>query len=214
MAHASSPTSTILPTEVSGFLIEDETVSSYTAVKKAASPNPLTSPSFCPLSNTQPSHLVRGCGGRDRTVGVEARGQRVVARRVVEADMRGLVTAGPCVRLERCAGLRTSVARFFFVERDLAAHSLGARCSSRCGSSTVDPTELDGTRGLVGQHRQGPAPAGQFAGDGDVGDHRPFLAQVQVDPAGVQPAGCRHVPRVRAAAGAWSQRRCGTTPGR
>ena len=40
------------------------------------------------------------------------RGQRVVGRRVVEADMRGLVTAGPCVRLERCAGLRTSVAGF------------------------------------------------------------------------------------------------------
>ena len=126
---------------------------------------------------------VRGRGGPWG----RGRGQRVVARRVVEADMRGLVTAGPCVRLERCAGLRTSVARFFFVERDLAAHSLGARCSLRCGSSTVDPTELEGTRGLVGQHRQGPAPAGQFAGDGDVGDHRPFLAQVQVDPAGVQP---------------------------
>ena len=124
MAHASSPTSTILPTEVSGFLIEDETVSSYTAVKQAASPNPLTSPSFCPLSNTQPSHLVRGCGGRDRTVGVEARGQRVVARRVVEADMRGLVTAGRCVRLERCAGLSTSVTGFPFAERRLAAHSL------------------------------------------------------------------------------------------
>jgi len=36
-----------------------------------------------------------------RTVGVCGPGQRVVARRVVEADMRGLVTAGPCVRLER-----------------------------------------------------------------------------------------------------------------
>ena len=136
MAHASSPTSTILPTEVSGFLIEDETVSSYTAVKQAASPNPLTSPSFCPLSNTQPSHLVRGCGGRDRTVGVEARDQRVVARRVVEADMRGLVTAGRCVRLERCAGLSTSVTGFPFAERRLAAHSLrGAGLLAAPGST-------------------------------------------------------------------------------
>ena len=64
---------------------------------------------------------VRG-DGKDR--GVEGRGQRVVARRVGEADMRGLITAGPCVRLERCAGLRTSVARFLFTARDLAAHSL------------------------------------------------------------------------------------------
>ncbi len=45
-----------------------------------------------------------------KTVGVGCRVQRVVERRVVEADMRGLVTAGPCVRLERAAGLRTSVA--------------------------------------------------------------------------------------------------------
>jgi hypothetical protein len=42
MTHASRPTSTILPTGVGGFLIEDETVSSCTAVKKAASPNSLS----------------------------------------------------------------------------------------------------------------------------------------------------------------------------
>ncbi len=49
-------------------------------------------------------------GGLIKTVGVGCRVQRVVERRVVEADMRGLVTAGPCVRLERAAGLSTSVA--------------------------------------------------------------------------------------------------------
>jgi hypothetical protein len=41
MTHVSRPTSTILPTGVGGFLIEDETVSSCTAVKKAA-PNSLS----------------------------------------------------------------------------------------------------------------------------------------------------------------------------
>ena len=57
--------------------------------------------------------VVTLCGvrGKGDDRGGRGRGQRVVARRVVEADMRGLVTAGPCVRLERCAGLRTSVAR-------------------------------------------------------------------------------------------------------
>jgi len=52
---------------------------------------------------------VRGMSGA--TVGGPGRGQRVVARRVVKADMRGLVTAGPSVRLERSAGLSTSVAK-------------------------------------------------------------------------------------------------------
>jgi len=36
--------------------------------------------------------------GEDRG-GIEVGGQRVVSRRVVKADMRGLVTAGPGVRL-------------------------------------------------------------------------------------------------------------------
>jgi len=49
-------------------------------------------------------HAVRGAWGWEGPWG-RGRGQRVVGRRVVEADMRGLVTAGPCVRLERCAGL-------------------------------------------------------------------------------------------------------------
>src|SRR5450631_3647456 len=55
MAHTSRPTSTILPATVSGFLICDETVSNCTAAKKAASPNPLISPPFWPLSNTHVS---------------------------------------------------------------------------------------------------------------------------------------------------------------
>jgi hypothetical protein len=45
-AHASRPTSTILPADVSGFLICDETVSNCTAEKKAASPNPWISLPF------------------------------------------------------------------------------------------------------------------------------------------------------------------------
>ena len=47
--------------------------------------------------------------------------------------MRGLVTAGRCVRLERCAGLSTSVTGFPFAERRLAAHSLRGRGAPRRG---------------------------------------------------------------------------------
>src|SRR6478736_8966985 len=58
-------------------------------------------------------HCVAAMGNRNRggPWGDRGRGQRVVSRRVVKAEMRGLVTAGPGVRLERSAGLRTSVAR-------------------------------------------------------------------------------------------------------
>jgi hypothetical protein len=86
--------------------------------------------------------LRRRSGDEDRGPWGRSRGQRVVTRRrVVEADMRGLVTAGPCVRLERCAGLSTSVARFPFRGKGFGCSiALGARCSSRCGSSTFGPT--------------------------------------------------------------------------
>lgn len=40
----------------------------------------------------------RGIGWENRE-GIRVEGQRVVSRRVVKADMRGLVTAGPSVRL-------------------------------------------------------------------------------------------------------------------
>jgi hypothetical protein len=55
MAHASRPTSIIFPTDVTGFVILDETVSNCTAQKKAASPNPWIFPPFCPLSYTHMS---------------------------------------------------------------------------------------------------------------------------------------------------------------
>jgi hypothetical protein len=55
MPHASSPTSIIFPTDVTGFVILDETVSNCTPQKKAESPNPWIFPPFCPLSNTHMS---------------------------------------------------------------------------------------------------------------------------------------------------------------
>ena len=55
MAHASRPTSTILPTVVGGFVILEETVSNCTEQKKAASPSPWIFPPFCPPSNTHMS---------------------------------------------------------------------------------------------------------------------------------------------------------------
>jgi hypothetical protein len=38
-------------------------------------------------------------GSGENREGIRVEGQRVVSRRVVKADMRGLVTAGPSVRL-------------------------------------------------------------------------------------------------------------------
>jgi hypothetical protein len=50
-------------------------------------------------------------------------GQRVVARRVVEADMRGLVTAGPCVRLGALRGSKNERGQVPLRGTGLAAHS-------------------------------------------------------------------------------------------
>ena len=72
---------------------------------------------------------VRLCGGRGMAAGGRwgrGRGQRVVARRVVEADMRGLVTAGPCVRLERCAGSKHERGQDRFGELGLLNSPRGA----------------------------------------------------------------------------------------
>ena len=115
--------------------------------------------------------------------------------------MRGLVTAGPCVRLERCAGLRTSVADPLDWSGWLLIARSGLLLALRFLDVLTPTVEFRGRVGSVGHHRQRPAPAGQFARDGDVGDHRSFLAQVQVDPAWCSrwlPAW----PRARAAAGA------------
>ncbi len=75
--------------------------------------------------------------------------------------------------------------RLFGLERDRwskderglqAAHSPGADRSTRCDPG-ADPTASSG-QGSVGQHRQRPAPAGEFAGDGDVGDKPRFLRRL------------------------------------
>ena len=71
--------------------------------------------------------------------------------------MRGLVTAGPCVRLERCAGLSTSVAGFPFVEGGLAAHSPGGALLLALrflDLSAPRSARGGGVYGSVGQHRQ------------------------------------------------------------
>ena len=64
------------------------------------------------------------------------------------------------------------------------------------GSGSLTPTVSFGVA-LVGHHGQRPAPAGQLAGDGDVGDHGPLLAVGEADPALVQPVVARLRPRDR-----------------
>lgn len=60
------------------------------------------------------------------------------------------------------------------------------RIAPRAVIPVLTPTASSG-QGSVGQHRQRPAPAGEFAGDGDVGDDTALLTQVVGDPARVQP---------------------------
>ena len=79
---------------------------------------------------------------------------------------------------ERSAGLRTSVAR-----APPGGHRLliaSGRVAPRAvGLRRFDPSTVGLGPGVsVGQHRQRPAPAGKFAGDRDVGDHRCLPAQV------------------------------------
>ena len=57
MAHASNPTSMILPADVTGLGRDEETVNSWTPVKKAASPSPCIWPPFFPVSNVQISKV-------------------------------------------------------------------------------------------------------------------------------------------------------------
>jgi hypothetical protein len=56
----------------------------------------------------------------------------------------------------------------------------------RAASPVLTPTVSLGGGPSVRQPCQRPAPAGQFAGDGDVGHNEPFLAFGVADPAGVQ----------------------------
>ena len=106
------------------------------------------------------------------------------------------------------------------VERGLAGGRLlivGTRVAPRAAT-----TGLRRRSGLWGglvhdggaiEDGEGPAPAGEFAGDGDVGDDGPFLAQVEGDPSFVQSP----IPGVAAGAGwrgASSQRSRMVLPGR
>ena len=115
-----------------------------------------------------------------------------------QTDMRGLGTAGRCVRLEVTAGLAmTGVASFRVAHRCIAGllHALqgttvqlvvpggylvfaaldeAGKCLSKSGA------------GRMCAGGQGPAPAGEFAGDGDVGDDRAFAAFEVAEPAFVQ----------------------------
>ena len=130
--------------------------------------------------------------GLGRTVGDRGRGQRVVSRRVVKAEMRGLVTAGPGVRLERSAGLRTSVARappgghrLLIASGRVAPRAVGLRRfdPSTVGSgpgvsSRAAPPATSTSRQVRGRQRRWRSPLVSCAG--------------LIRPSGHASAGCRH----------------------
>src|SRR5688572_28852719 len=98
--------------------------------------------------------------------------------------MRGLVTAGRVVRLERIAGLGTSVAGL--VGRLLIAQS---RVAPRAAATAWLTKQIRVSRLALDvlEDGQGPAPAGQFSGDGDVGDHTALVSGAHGVPAVVHP---------------------------
>src|SRR5665809_38045 len=108
--------------------------------------------------------------------------------------MRGLSTAGRAVRLERIACLVSGVAGPW----GSVAHSWFAGRSSRC-CHRPGRRSGPGWSGLLLEHGQGPAPAGELAGDGDVGHDVALVPGSEGVPAVVQPpvalvaagAGCR-----------------------
>jgi hypothetical protein len=106
--------------------------------------------------------------------------------------MRGLGTAGRGVRQERTACLGSSVALI-----GSALLIAVARVAPRAAATGV-VDEADRV-GLLLEYGQGPAPAGQFAGDRDVGHHVPLAAGTEGVPAGVQSP----VPGVPAGPGCW-----------
>src|SRR5450759_420712 len=97
--------------------------------------------------------------------------------------MRGLVTAGRAVRLERfCWSRKSSVASGV---NPVAAHSRNADRSSRGRLLIVMVRLFVGVCPAVSvvHDGQGPAPAGQLAGDRDVGDHGSLLAVAEMQPS-------------------------------
>jgi hypothetical protein len=112
----------------------------------------------------------------------------VIDGRRCHADMRGLVTAGRGVRLEGCRW-SSNVGR----DRMIARLSIGvSRVSStlpghpgRAGNGTrlfIRPWLF-----LLDRGGEGPAPAGQFPGDGDVRDDPAFVPGLELLPFPVQP---------------------------
>jgi len=92
-------------------------------------------------------------------------------RRDGQTDMRGLVTAGRVVRPGRCRLSRFEQLRLIVETRV----SSGYACRS-------------GRERLVARLHsgQGVAPAGEFAGDREVGDHGPLVSLVKGEPAFVE----------------------------
>jgi len=87
------------------------------------------------------------------------------------------------------------------------AHSCVACRSTRCCQGRVEkPARV---RGSVLEHRQRPAPAGELAGDSDVGDHWPLAAFGEAGPARVQAA----VTALSGVAAGTCRGRCKVPPG-
>src|SRR5215203_5234239 len=106
--------------------------------------------------------------------------------------MRGLVTAGRAVRQERIACLESSVAQLAGL---LIAES---RVAPRAAAtSRIDEADRVG---LLLEHGQRPAPAGQLAGDGDGGHNVPLVSGTHGVPAMMQPP----VALITASPGCWA----------
>src|SRR5665647_3218278 len=98
--------------------------------------------------------------------------------------MRGLVTAGRAVRQERFCWSR-NLERSFGGVNPVAAHSGNAgRLLAQPPPRLLGPAAWG--PGLVVHDGQGPAPAGELAGDRDVGHDRFLLAVGEVQPPLVQ----------------------------
>jgi hypothetical protein len=71
---------------------------------------------------------------------------------------------------------------------------MGERLATQRGDDAVVDTaypdggigQVDDGVALLVEYGQRPAPAGEFAGDGRVGDHRAFLTRIEAHPPGVQ----------------------------
>src|SRR5699024_6253714 len=106
-------------------------------------------------------------------------GSRVL-RRTVKAVMRGVVTAWRAVRRERSGWSRERASPWW------GLLIVSARVVLVVQTGFCRAGRFVGW-GLCLQGGQRPAPAGEFAGDGDVGDGRFLLVLVEHHPAVMQP---------------------------